>query len=104
MMLPPHMIWPNQQQFWLMKWCQQLNYWWYEELKDLSLDVKQAFILEKKQDLNVVIFRSFLIEDDIMLHDFHVGCKAYTYEWHLKAQRGFLLKLPCKSHNILCFS
>jgi hypothetical protein len=30
-----------------------------------SLDVKQTRIFEKKQDLNVV-FKSFLIEDDIM--------------------------------------
>jgi hypothetical protein len=41
-----------------------------EELKEFqtnppSLVVKQTCILEKKQDLNVV-FRSFLIEDDIM--------------------------------------
>jgi hypothetical protein len=41
-----------------------------EEPKDFqinppSLDVKQACILEKKQNLNVV-FRSFLIEDGIM--------------------------------------
>jgi hypothetical protein len=42
----------------------------YEEPKDFqtnppSLDVKQALILEKKQDVNIV-FKSLLIEDDVM--------------------------------------
>jgi hypothetical protein len=49
----------------------------YEEPKDFqanppSFDVKQALILEKKQDVNVV-FKSLLIEDDIMeIHLCHI--------------------------------
>ncbi len=50
-----------------------------------SIDVKQTRIFEKKQDLNVV-FKSFLIEDDIMefngnsimSHDFHASCETCT--------------------------
>ncbi len=49
----------------------------YEEPKDFqanppSFDVKQALILEKKQDVNVV-FKSLLIKDDIMeIHLCHI--------------------------------
>jgi len=49
----------------------------YEEPKDFqanppSFDVKQALILEKKQDVNVV-FKSLLVEDDIMeIHLCHI--------------------------------
>jgi hypothetical protein len=47
-----------------------IGLWMILELKDFqtnppSFDVKQTYILEKKQDLNIV-FRSLLIEDGIM--------------------------------------
>ncbi len=69
-MLPPRMIWLNWQ--YLVDET-NANNWTiddYEEPKEFqanppSLDVKQALILEKKQDVNVVL-RSLLIKDGIM--------------------------------------